>query len=107
MGLSVMHRKDGTELNKRVATINNALVQIKAYQTKMYRSLYDVIFLNNNRIDSITKSVRVVTNIVNNLTYAAKELIKIYKNAFIVTGKSSRYAQAANEWLVQTGYNYA
>ena len=102
-----MHEPDNGTLNNRVATINNALVQIKQYQTKMYKALYDVIFLNNNRIDSITKSVRIVTNIVNNLTLAAKSLIAIYKNGFIATGKSNKYLQAANEWLAQTGYNYA
>lgn len=104
---TLFHEIDTEAFERKLNTVNLTLKSISAYELKRFSNLTDVISNNDNRIKNITGSVRIVTNIVNNLTLAAKTLIGLEKNAYHVTNKDVTYHQAATEWYAQTGYNYS
>ena len=107
MATTLFHEIDTEDFERKLNTVNLALKSISAYELKRFNELTNVIGNNDVRIQSITASVRRVTNLVNNLTYAAKTLIALEKNAFIKTSRTAKYQQANQEWKTQTGYDYA
>jgi len=104
---TLFHEIDTEGFERKLNTVNLALKSISAYELKRFNELTNVIGNNDVRIQSITASVRRVTNLVNNLTYAAKTLVALEKNAFIKTGRTTSYQQANAEWKTATGYDYA
>lgn len=101
-----MHEPDSGSFDKKLETINLALKSIAAHELSQFNKLNNSINNNNARIVSITDSTRRLTNLVNNLTYAAMKLVELEKNAYIFVGKATQYNSLATQWMTDTGYKY-
>ena len=103
---TLMHEVDDGTFQKKLETVNLVLKSINAHELAQFNKLNNTITNNNNRVISITNSVKKLNNLVNNLTYAAMTLVALEKNAYIFIGKSSKYNTLATQWEQNTGYRY-
>ena len=100
------HEPDNGTNEQKLNSLNLILKSISAHELKNFNEIYSSISNNNNRISSITKSTIRLTNLTNNLTFAANKLITLEHSAYRITNRTDRYNQLANNWLQQTGYGY-